>query len=688
MTLWNQFTSVALASAPFLLLAGIMVGILALYFLKLRRQPLAVPSTYLWSRTIEDLHVNSLWQRLRQSLLLFLQLLLIILLALTLLRPGYKGSELLGNRFIFLIDKSASMSATDVGPSRLDEAKRQVKTLIDKMKSGDQAMIISFSNRATPDQSYTTDRRLLRTKVDLIQPTNHTSDLNEALRAASGLANPGQSGDPNNPDDQNAAEPMPATLYILSDGGFSAVKNFRLGNLDPQYLKIGTADTTNVAIVAFSTGHSPDKPDRVEAFGRLENYGFQPATVDATLYIGGALGDAQKVEIPARDGTPDKPGSPGSAGVKFELTRTDELEKDGILRLEIDAKDQLLADNKAYAVVSAPRPAKVLVATPGNNDALLLALATEEAQKVAFVTIIEPKRLADKAIQKELQEGAYDLVIYDQCAPPPIKETPPTYEMPAANTLFIGRLPPGGAWTAGPKQGPPIFSDADQVHPLSQLVRMENVKIVEGTPLKGPPGTTTLLEFSDMGPLYAVAPRGGYEDAVLGFEIFSTGPDGKTEVNTNWPVRRSFPVFVMNAVRYLGGVKAGSSAPSTKPGFPAILRAQIPVAKLLVQSPRGDGYEVPRETQNTYIFSRTDDLGVYDVREGSGKKITQKFVVNLFDGRESDLSPAEKLEIEHEEVAATKTSQNTRKEFWKWILLGAIGLLIFEWYIYNRRVYL
>jgi hypothetical protein len=29
-----------------------------------------------------------------------------------------------------------------------------------------------------------------------------------------------------------------------------------------------------------------------------------------------------------------------------------------------------------------------------------------------------------------------------------------------------------------------------------------------------------------------------------------------------------------------------------------------------------------------------------------------------------------------------------RQELWKWLLLGAIGVLIFEWYIYNRRVYL
>src|SRR3954464_8968473 len=108
-------------------LALIPPAILALYFLKLKRQPLAVPSTYLWSRTIEDLHVNSLWQRLRQSLLWCLQLLLIVLLAVTLRGPGWRGTELIGHRFIFLIAKSASMGASDVGPTRLPEAKKQVK---------------------------------------------------------------------------------------------------------------------------------------------------------------------------------------------------------------------------------------------------------------------------------------------------------------------------------------------------------------------------------------------------------------------------------------------------------------------------------------------------------------------------------------------------------------------------------
>ena len=229
--------------------------------------------------------------------------------------------------------------------------------------------------------------------------------------------------------------------------------------------------------------------------------------------------------------------------------------------------------------------------------------------------------------------------------------------------------------------------DVNQVHPLTQLVQMGNVKIGYATPLKGPPGTLTLID-SDAGSLYCIGPRGGYEDAVLGFDIITFEADGKTFSNTDWPIRRSFPVFVMNALKYLGGVRSSLAAANILPGAPAVLRTSTPVAKVLVTSPRGDRFEVPREVQNTFVFSRTDELGVYDVREGSGNKVTQQFAVNLFDTRESDLTPAKKIDIGHEEVKAQQGKQTARKELWKWLLLGAIGVLIFEWYIYNRRVYL
>src|SRR3990172_7463367 len=88
------------------ILAAVPPAIILLYFLKLKRRPLEVPSTYLWHRSIEDLHVNTIWQRLRSNLLLFLQLLLVFLAMLALLRPGWRSEKRIGQRSIFVVDNS------------------------------------------------------------------------------------------------------------------------------------------------------------------------------------------------------------------------------------------------------------------------------------------------------------------------------------------------------------------------------------------------------------------------------------------------------------------------------------------------------------------------------------------------------------------------------------------------------
>ncbi len=164
------------------LLALIPPAIILLYFLKLKRQPLEVPSTYLWSRTIEDLHVNTIWQRLRRNLLLFLQLLVVALIIFALLRPGWRGYELTDERFVLLIDNSASMSAHDQQPSRLDFARQKALEIVGQMRSGNSAMVISFSDTARVVQTYTESRRALRQQIEKIAPTARTTSLNDALR--------------------------------------------------------------------------------------------------------------------------------------------------------------------------------------------------------------------------------------------------------------------------------------------------------------------------------------------------------------------------------------------------------------------------------------------------------------------------------------------------------------------------
>lgn len=175
-----------------IVMATIPLAILALYFLKLKRQPLEVPSTYLWHRVIEDLHVNSLWQKLRKSILLLLQLLVAALAILALLGPGWQGEALVGQRFIFLVDNSASMSATDVEDraTRLDEAKHRVGMLIDQLQSDMTAMIIAFANEPLVVQQFTNNRRMLREALDRIVPTSAQTNLSGTLRLSRGFANP------------------------------------------------------------------------------------------------------------------------------------------------------------------------------------------------------------------------------------------------------------------------------------------------------------------------------------------------------------------------------------------------------------------------------------------------------------------------------------------------------------------
>lgn len=656
----------SLSFGQWMALAAIPPAIVLLYFLKLKRQPVQVPSTFLWSRTIEDLHVNSIWQRLRQSLLLFLQLLLIALVMLACLRPGWRGTEQIGERSIFLLDTSASMGATDVAPTRLEEAKRRVIELIDQMESGgrsrDVAMVISFSDRALVEQSFTDNRSLLRQKVNRIKGTNRRSDLTEALRAASGLANPGRTSQ-SGTNDVQVADALPATMYIYSDGGFASVPNFSLGNLEPKYYPIGSDAPDNLAIVAFSAERHEEKPAQAQAYARLQNSGIEDAEAEVSLYLNGTLADASQVKVPAG----------GEAGVQFDLQSVD----DGVLRLELNRKDRLAVDDQAYVAIGVARRARVLLVSPGHSDALRVAMTTEQASKIAELSFADPAVLKTKEHQDLVTSGAYDLIVYEQCAPE---------RMPPSSTLFIGSIPPLPEWSVGPRSDKPIIIDVDRAHPLTQMLEMGNVAIADGTPVKGPSGATNLFD-SDAGPLFVVAGREGFDDAVLGFEIIGTDGQGNLTPKTDWIVRRSFPVFVMNALRYLGGNRGSLALGSVAPGSSVTLRSILPVDSVRVIAPGGQSVDVTREGQNAFVFTRTDEMGIYQVQESGAKDVSQQFAVNLFDPRESNLVPQPEIKLGFELVPGSATAEPTRREFWKWLMLLGLAVLLFEWYVYNRRVY-
>lgn len=642
-----------------LIMAAVPPLIIMLYFLKLRRLPVEVPSTFLWKRAVEDLHVNSIWQRLRKNLLLLLQLLAVALFMLALLRPGLSGTSTLGSRSIFLIDNSASMQSTDLEGSRLRAAKDKVFEMIDALGDKDVAMVIAFSNAADVRQGFTGDRRRLREAVESIQPTNRTTDINEALRAAAGLANPGRTSQLEDLADVQVAEAMPATLYVISDGGF-AQPQFQLGNLSPQYLPIGSSEINNVAVLAFTAERNLERPDQVEAFARVRNFGSTPVTLTASLSFNDELVDASELTLEPE----------GETGASFQLNEVTE----GRLKIELDISDDFSLDNVAYAGLDPPRQLQVVLVTPGNT-ALETALTTSQAQTVASVATFGPEALDTPEVQQLATSGNVDLFIYDRCAPK---------TMPAANTLFFGAVPPGEQWAAEPPAGPVFVIDSNRAHPIMQYVDMTTVRIVEGSTLAAPSGATTLIR-SDAGVLMAVAPRDAFQDAVLGMSLLKTGEEGDVP-NTDWPIKRSFPVFLLNCLEYLGGAVSTSGSKSVQPGESAVLALASRFNEVKVVDPARKTHVLDRSGAPQLAFNGTDEFGFYRVEPTDGDRLLQLFTVNLFSERESSIAVPNDIMLGEVQVEAAPAREVVRREYWRWLLALALVVLVVEWILYTRRV--
>ncbi len=709
----NDFFRNTLTPAQWAVLGTVPLAILALYFLKLKRAPLEVPSTYLWRKSIEDLRVNSLWQRLRQSLLLLLQLLVALLAILAVLRPGWQGTKLTGGRLVFLVDNSASMSTSDGkgdsegdgagSESRLDAAKEHVAGLIDQMDSSMSAMIVSFAAEPTVVQPFTSNTRLLRERLATIQPTVGSTDLKGALELASGMASAAkaqatggtEAAEGEAPAEQAEADVTPdepATVFIFSDGRFGDVKDFVLGRLRPVYVPIGAAGTQNLAITALQTRRNDLQPGQSQAYVQAANYSDQRAEAVIVLRRGGRLVDARKIAIPAGE----------AAGATLPIGDTVPADGEGVLEARIASeslemlRDRLAIDDVAYAALNDVQPSRVLLVTSG-NVAVEQALTTGRADRSGEVTVEPPAFLDTPAYETRAAAGTYDLIVYDRCVPK---------AAPRSNTVYLGVLPAGDAWRkpSDPSLQPlasslsvPQIIDWNRSHPLLANVELGNFDIVETLLLTPPVGATVLVDAAE-GPIVAVAPRDSYEDLVLGFPIL-VETDGVLQRNTDWINRLSFPTFWLNVLEYFAARQAVGER-SLRPGEAIELRPLNPAAEsITVTSPSGKAETLRRRGEQPLVYRLTDEIGVYHVSEGNRE--TRRFAVNLFDPAESDVrlrtdenpedaeqAAVASIKIGDLDVAATAGAAPARQEMWRALLIAGLCLLVLEWWVYHRRVYL
>jgi hypothetical protein len=292
------------------------------------------------------------------------------------------------------------------------------------------------------------------------------------------------------------------------------------------------------------------------------------------------------------------------------------------------------------------------------------------------------------------------LVIFDRCSPK---------ESPRASAVYVGTVPPGDRWkgkraraTEPVEEQPgtvsvPQVIDWNRTHPLLANVELGNFDIVESLLLTPPSGSVKLVDAAE-GTLVAIAKRDTYEDVVIGFPIL-VEVNGALQRNTDWINRHSFPTFWLNVLEHFVA-RQGVGERSLRPGESVELRPGSAASQtLVVTSPSGRSETLRRRGEQPFVYRQTEEVGVYRVEE-EGRE-PRGFAVNLFDPDESDVrlrtaeTPDEKkqslvasIKIGNIDVAATAGGVPARKEIWKLLLVGMLAILVVEWFVYHRRVYL
>jgi hypothetical protein len=653
--------------APGAFFLGLLLPVIvALYLLKLKRVEREVPSTYLWRKMVRDVEANAPWQRLRPNLLMILQLLFLAVLILALARPFNWTEGSAGQAAIFILDTSASMSATDVAPSRIESAKQRAIQLVDGLPDSARVTVIEAGREARVLISSSLDRRQAHLAIQDIQPGTSGSDLGVALELASAIA---------------ARQPG-TEIIVLSDGRVELPGRLALkGTL--RYIPFGLTSGANGAgdnqAISLLTLEPSPGSGSLTAFAQVTNYGEKSSSRRLNLLADGQLVNAfDLADIPAggqktaiAEGLP-----PGTKIVKAQLT----------------GKDALPLDNQAIAVSQDTQPVPVTLVTQGNRfikTALSLLpgiVLTEQdlsapGDQSATPSASQPTPTVEPAATASPQatSGSPTLTIFDNTVP---------IVLPASGSLLFIAPPKSSDFftTTGLVENPTAHA-IDPADPLLQNVSFTEISILDAVRIPLPDWATPVvsgdLPSGENIPLVFRGEVNGRRMAVLTFDLR----------HSDLPLQVAFPLLWSNLVDWLAPGSRSPIPAQVAPGeslsFSAPENAQAANGQAAATVIRPDGSTIPLQAENgRFLFADTSQLGVYQVNfqslQGSAPG-RAAFAVNLFSPQESNLKPAASLPgLESQTGQAGVSGQRAMREWWRPLALLALGLLTGEWLVYQR----
>ena len=657
-----------------LLAAAVAIpALVILYYLKLRRRRATVPSTLLWKRAVQDLQVNSPFQKIKNNLLLWLQLLLLLALLVALARPVTRDTAVAGQKVVIVIDHSASMGATLGDGTRLEDAQRRALAILESLE-GSPTMVVTFAERAQVLTDFTADRTRLRTAINRIQATDQRSRLAEALALIEPEAQQAQ-----------AAGGEPLRVYVLTDGRIHADGEDPLALPGADIVYEPTLDetqATNAAVTAFAARRDYQQPQRVRVYARVSHFGPEPLETTATLHLDGRVLRSQPIKLRAADpaalddqGLPAYPDAPEQE-MQFEFDQVGS----GVLRLSLntdDIEDALPSDNHARLILAPATPVRALLVSEGNQD----LVNTLDAMPIDEFDVVTPdayEAMSSEDLRRpgwEASDGeatpGYDLIVFDRHAPTTV---------PVVDAVYFGSVPPIEGLRRVPTEDDDerVYSVIRQQpgHALLRNVVLDDVRLRQPGRLVLPSGTT-ILATSEPGPIIAELTQQSVRHVVVSMPILGL-------THGDFPYTVPYLAFFQNTVETLGlGQLAEGAGLSYRTGESAVL--PLDLDEVLTYESADTELEA-RPTQGRAALPAWSRVGLYTAERRIPAPY-DRLAVNLLDETESDLRGVNVLPVGVAPVAASNAGATwVTRELWPWLVAAALAFLLIEWWVYTRRV--
>ncbi|HOX55497.1 MAG TPA: VWA domain-containing protein [Candidatus Paceibacterota bacterium] len=609
-----------LAPLAFAFAASIPVVVL-FYLLKRKRVVKLVSSTLLWQKFLAETQASAPFQKLRKNWLLILQIVLLTLAVLALSRPYFAAEAKPAQKRVVILDASASMQASDESPSRFEKARAEALKWVDSLKDTDEMVIVLAGATTEVKQSATSEKAALRRALQNSVCSDGPTRLVPALKMAESLVR--------DLDPRTGPE-----IHLFSDGAVPELSEFENKALPLIYHRVGKS-ANNLGITALDVRANPEDARQRAIYVSVANFSPDSRQTELELSLDNRLLETRPLTIPAGETSPQVFMSRQSS--------------DGVFTVRLTAPDELAVDNQASIASLLPKPVKVLLVTRGNR---LLEKALRAAPNVELASATD---LTDPA-------AGFDFVVLDDVTPT---------VWPRGSVLAIHVV--NTNWLAGVRRAEaPAIVDWRSAHPLLRYASFDNVQVVQGLTAQTPSWAVSLVE-TPQAPLILAGELGRQRILWIGFDV----------LESNWPLRVSFPIFIANAVEWLNPATARGDQLLVKAGDPLRLALTEPARSAQITLPDGAARALALDpTANELVFGDTHRQGVYRLRLGTNDTA---FCVNLLDAVESNIKPRDELQLgQYTKVSAT-TTKRANMELWRTIAALALLVLLGEWWYYHRR---